>query len=376
MMRAASGTETVRETEEVLLVYRVEQCGRRPLDNLVFQGGDRERALPAVRLGNILSPGRQCPIRSPLDPCVLIQEVGLPVRRIGLPCQPVHARGRFPLDGKESVPQQFDVDMVEERSEPLLLPFPCGLSYARQHLWHGSPALRPARVMLVRIPLGPSPWLHRLRGGSLRLVRQLRSYYGWVRLPAFVHHRLSVLPSRCGPVAELLWPNAGSPKFRRDPFARDVLYDPGRRAWPRLAALSVLRSTLCTVSAPATYPLRGSITHPTQPLCTLRGRRRRRLTQHSLPGCLLSITWVGLSPTDRASFAWRLRRVGPRCGRLIGNVADLATAANRLRRRHQASALLIGHSLSGDAALATAVAGQLSNVSWYRTAIKRVQPHP
>src|SRR5215831_16887304 len=110
MMRAASGTETVRETEEVLLVYRVEQCGRRPLDNLVFQGGDRERALPAVRLGNILSPGRQCPIRSPLDPCVQIQEVGLPVRRIGLPCQPVHARGRFPLDGKESVPQQFDVD--------------------------------------------------------------------------------------------------------------------------------------------------------------------------------------------------------------------------------------------------------------------------
>src|SRR5215467_1414533 len=73
----------------------------------------------------------------------------------------------------------------------------------------------------------------------------------------------------------------------------------------------MLRSTLCTVSAPATYPLRGSITHPTQPLCTLRGRRRRRLTQHSLPGCLLCITWVGLSPTDRASFAWRLRRVGP-----------------------------------------------------------------
>ena len=86
---------------------------------------------------------------------------------------------------------------------------------------------------------------------------------------------------------------------------------PAGRAWPRLAAMSVLRSTGCTVSAPATYPLRGSITHPTQPLCTLRGRRRRRLTQHSLPGCLLSITWVGLSPTDRASFAWRLRRVGP-----------------------------------------------------------------
>src|SRR5215471_7384401 len=156
-----------------------------------------------------------------------------------------------------------------------------------------------------------SPWSQPLAPPAPRRIAPPCSYYCWVRLPAFVHHRLSVLPSRCGPEAELLWPNAGSPKFRRDPFARDLLFDPGRRAWPRLAALSMLRSTLGTVSAPATYPLRGSITHPTQPLCTLRGRRRRRLTQHSLPGCLLSITWVGLSPTDRASFAWRLLRVGP-----------------------------------------------------------------
>src|SRR5437879_3339220 len=29
---------------------------------------------------------------------------------------------------------------------------------------------------------------------------------------------------------------------------------------------------------------RGSITHPTQALCTLRVRRHHRLTQHSLPG--------------------------------------------------------------------------------------------
>src|SRR2546421_1349943 len=39
-----------------------------------------------------------------------------------------------------------------------------------------------------------------------------------------------------------------------------------------------------------------------QPLCTLRVRRHRRLTQHSLPGGLLSLTWAGLAPADRASF--------------------------------------------------------------------------
>ena len=56
---------------------------------------------------------------------------------------------------------------------------------------------------------------------------------------------------------------------------------------PRIAALLMLRSTISTVSAPATCLFRGSITNPTQSLCTLRGRRCRRLTQHLLPGGLL-----------------------------------------------------------------------------------------
>src|SRR5262245_37012285 len=81
-----------------------------------------------------------------------------------------------------------------------------------------------------------------------------------------------------------LWSDVGSPSFRRDPFARDVLFDPGGTTMPRITALHMLRSTMTTVSAPAVSSFRGSITHPTQPLCTLRVRRYRRLTQHSLPG--------------------------------------------------------------------------------------------
>jgi hypothetical protein len=45
---------------------------------------------------------------------------------------------------------------------------------------------------------------------------------------------------------------------------------------PRISALLMLRSTISTVSAPAAYPFRGSITNPTQLLCTLRGRRYRQ----------------------------------------------------------------------------------------------------
>src|SRR6266542_586068 len=75
---------------------------------------------------------------------------------------------------------------------------------------------------------------------------------------------------------------------------------------PRITALHMLRSTMKTVSAPASRSFRGSLPHPTHPLCTLRVRRHRRLTQHSLPGGLLDLTWAGLAPADRASLAWRL----------------------------------------------------------------------
>src|ERR1700736_2088907 len=77
---------------------------------------------------------------------------------------------------------------------------------------------------------------------------------------------------------------------------------------PRIPALLMLRSTMNTVSAPASRSFRGSLPHPTHQLCTLRVRHRCRLTQHSPPGGLLGLTWAGLAPADRASFAWRLRR--------------------------------------------------------------------
>src|SRR5271157_2069936 len=59
----------------------------------------------------------------------------------------------------------------------------------------------PARALLSRVSLGPRPWLHQLRDGSLRFVHRLHSYYDGVRLLGSVHHRLRLLvfPMRtCG----------------------------------------------------------------------------------------------------------------------------------------------------------------------------------
>jgi hypothetical protein len=47
---------------------RVEHRDGRPLHDLIFKGGNRERPQPTVRLGYIDATGRQGPIRSSMEP--------------------------------------------------------------------------------------------------------------------------------------------------------------------------------------------------------------------------------------------------------------------------------------------------------------------
>jgi hypothetical protein len=125
-------SEPVRETEKVFLVDRIQHRERRSLDELVFEGGNRERALPAIRLRYVPSPGRLCPICSSLDPSVQVLELMLEVCLVVLPCQPIDPGCRISLEREERHPEQAEIDMVEERGEPFLLPLPCDLSYAVQ----------------------------------------------------------------------------------------------------------------------------------------------------------------------------------------------------------------------------------------------------
>src|SRR6266511_904181 len=238
-----------------------------------------------------------------MDTSMQVLKIGLEILLVVPPRHPVRARRGMFFQGKELRFEQVGVDVVEQRGEPLLLPFPCSSPYALQRLGHACPARRPGRALLARIPLGPGPWLHQLRSRSLRLVRRLLSYYDRVRFPASVHHRLRLLafPMR---TIDLIgrWSDAGPPRFRRDPFARDVVFDPGRTTRPCIAALLMLRSTMETVSAPAICPFRGSIHTPRNSCVRFVAGVAAGLTQHSLPGGSLRLTWAGLPPADRASF--------------------------------------------------------------------------
>jgi hypothetical protein len=103
-------------------------------------------------------------VRASMDPSVQILKPWLKVRRLViLPRHAIHAGCGFALERVVRRPERVHVEVVEERSELFLLPLPCGFPYAVQRLGHPSPALCPVRVLLVRVPLGPRPWLHQLR---------------------------------------------------------------------------------------------------------------------------------------------------------------------------------------------------------------------
>ena len=112
-MLSALWSEPVREPEEVFLVDRVQHRYHCPLDNLVLERSDSERALAAIRFRYVPSSRWQCPIRSPLDSCMQIHEPELEVCLIVLPRQSVYAGRGVPLQLEEREPEKIDIDVVE-----------------------------------------------------------------------------------------------------------------------------------------------------------------------------------------------------------------------------------------------------------------------
>ena len=96
-----------------------------------------------------------------------------------------------------------------------------------------------------------------------------------------------------------------SPRFRRDPFVRDVASDPGRATVPRITAPHMLPSAIATASAPATS--RFSWLNPTPHTIAVYASpwSSPSTAQHSLPGGRYPLPGPDFHRLDRASFAWR-----------------------------------------------------------------------
>src|SRR5262245_40354331 len=96
-----------------------------------------------------------------------------------LPRLSVDTRRGISFDFLVCMPQPIDVvDMVQKRSESLLLIPSCCLSYPLQRTGQAFLARCPVLVALGRVSLGSIPSLHRLRCVAVRVVRRLLRYYG------------------------------------------------------------------------------------------------------------------------------------------------------------------------------------------------------
>ena len=129
------------------------------------------------------------------------------------------------------------------------------LPYTSERLCHTSPAQSPVCALLVRIPLGPRPWLHRLRSGRTRFVRRLLSYYGDVRLLMVVHRRLRLLAfptrARATPTVSGRWSTVRPPGSRTGSVHACQVLRPRQVAQVlALALLDLLPSATQTASAP------------------------------------------------------------------------------------------------------------------------------
>jgi hypothetical protein len=124
--------------------------------------------------------------------------------------------------------------------------------------------------------------------------------------PCIAGCRSSELPGavrdRCARLRTAMRP----PRFRRLPFVRERVTDPGRASAPRLAVPHMLPSTVHTVSASAMFMISGLNSRPCT-ICCVRFARVVADTNATLTTGRPATTLPrrDLHPQESASFAWR-----------------------------------------------------------------------
>src|SRR6266446_6056445 len=177
------------------------------------------------------------------------------------------------------------------------------------------PGSESGACVAARLSFDRPPFLHSLR--CRFVVGFVRGFIGTTQ-PS----DSSRLPQQLRLLDFLSWPGiavatAGgvrSPRFRRDPFIRDVASDPGRATVPRVTAPHMLPSAIATASAPATSRI--SWLNPTPQMITVYASpwSSPSPTQHSLPGGRYPLPGPDFHRLDRASFAWRTTNPSPPSG--------------------------------------------------------------
>ncbi len=153
---------------------------------------------------------------------------------------------------------------------------------------HRLPSVVPPTEPLPSTPSAAAP-----RG----LVRALHRYYEARPTPRLFRGSFGSSPSCRGPTAG----QTRSPRFRRDPFVRDVVFDHGRASAPRMTGPHMLPSTFLTVSASASIWLSRLNSTPHTIAVYASQPPSPTTTQHSLPGARYGLPEPVFHRQDRAS---------------------------------------------------------------------------
>src|SRR3954447_26492404 len=225
-----------------------------------------------------------------------LPEIGLQVLLILIHRHPIHpGTGRAPLPPERSL-ERGDVDVVQQCREPCLARPSGRLIHTPEVRQQGLPALCPALRLLRRDPFLPPPFLHHLVsfGDFIDTLERSDSHPRcgdlWLSLDRRPQTREAApcgSPSPPPPSGPPPLDADGPHRFRYAPFGRDVSSAPGGAA-----ALSHIESGCAAFagagasSASATCLFRESISHPVQPLSTLRTPRYRDARKtRSRPAC-------------------------------------------------------------------------------------------
>src|SRR5690625_83224 len=150
-------------------------------------GRCRPSALPDIR-----PPRWPRPVTAAVDPCMQVPQVRPQVLLIGPPRHLVHSRRGLRADRRKSPPQTTQIDVMQQRREPRLPVLSCNLAHTIQRTGRALPGPVSGTRFAGRVPLGRPSFLPHLRSHPRGVVRQVRRYYGAVRLPTLVHPRRTV----------------------------------------------------------------------------------------------------------------------------------------------------------------------------------------
>src|SRR5262249_28470972 len=221
-------------------------------------GRGRGGGPPAVGLGFVHPPQRQCPIRSPLDPVMQVLELALEVRLVVRPHQSIHARRGILLKfverssrrsmlmwWKSAVNLCLFLSLATFRMRSNACDTLTRLCARHVLCWSTFPlvsALGSTGSADVASPADCSTAVCPALFAGFAATMTESDF----SCPYIIGHGSS--PSRCGPsysghITRRRRLDTRPPRFRCDPFARDVALDPGRASAPRMAVPHMLPSS-------------------------------------------------------------------------------------------------------------------------------------